>query len=115
MQLVRLKGISKRAKKPLELTVEESEALIERLPDPYRTVVIVAICTGLRVSEILALRWSRIRFDRLTMLVKVKSVNTIRQKGKPKTFRGRPFVKSDSKKAIVTLVEGYQIDITTGL
>ena len=47
--------------------------------------------------------------------VKVKSVNTIRQKGKPKMFRGRPFVRSDSKKAIVTLVEGYQIDITTGL
>ena len=47
--------------------------------------------------------------------VKVKSVNTIRQKGKPKMFRGRPFVKSDYKKAIVTLVEGYQIDITTGL
>ena len=47
--------------------------------------------------------------------VKVKAVNTIRQKGKPKTFRGRPFVKSDSKKAIVTLAEGYQIDITTGL
>ena len=47
--------------------------------------------------------------------VKVKSVNTIRQKGKPKMFRGRQFVKSDSKKAIVTLVEGYQIDITTGL
>lgn len=47
--------------------------------------------------------------------VKVKAVNTVRQKGKPKTFRGRPFVKSDFKKAIVTLVEGYQIDITTGL
>jgi large subunit ribosomal protein L23 len=47
--------------------------------------------------------------------VKVKSVNTIRQKGKPKVFRGRPFVKSDSKKAVVTLAEGYQIDITTGL
>jgi large subunit ribosomal protein L23 len=47
--------------------------------------------------------------------VKVKSVNTIRQKGKPKTFRGRPYVKSDFKKAVVTLVEGYQIDITTGL
>ena len=47
--------------------------------------------------------------------VKVKSVNTVRQKGKPKMFRGRPFVKSDFKKAIVTLVEGYQIDITTGL
>jgi large subunit ribosomal protein L23 len=47
--------------------------------------------------------------------VKVKAVNTVRQKGKPKAFRGRPFVRSDYKKAIVTLVEGYQIDITTGL
>jgi large subunit ribosomal protein L23 len=47
--------------------------------------------------------------------VKVKAVNTIRQNGKPKLFRGRPFVRSDFKKAIVTLVEGYQIDITTGL
>jgi len=47
--------------------------------------------------------------------VKVKSVNTIRQKGKPKLYRGRPFVKSDFKKAVVTLAEGYQIDITTGL
>jgi len=47
--------------------------------------------------------------------VKVKAVNTVRQKGKPKLFRGRPFVRSDYKKAIVTLVEGYQIDITTGL
>jgi large subunit ribosomal protein L23 len=47
--------------------------------------------------------------------VKVKAVNTIRQKGKPKAFRGRPFERSDYKKAIVTLAEGYQIDITTGL
>lgn len=47
--------------------------------------------------------------------VKVKAVNTIKQKGKPKMFRGRPFVRSDVKKAVVTLQEGYQIDITTGL
>jgi large subunit ribosomal protein L23 len=47
--------------------------------------------------------------------VKVKAVNTINQKGKPKLFRGRPYVRSDAKKAVVTLHEGYQIDITTGL
>jgi large subunit ribosomal protein L23 len=47
--------------------------------------------------------------------VKVKAVNTINQKGKPKAFRGRPYQRSDSKKAVVTLQEGYQIDITTGL
>lgn len=47
--------------------------------------------------------------------VKVKAVNTAVVKGKRKAFRGRPFTKSDFKKAIVTLEEGHQIDITTGL
>jgi large subunit ribosomal protein L23 len=47
--------------------------------------------------------------------VKVAAVNTIRQKGKTKTFRGREGRRSDRKKAIVTLAEGYAIDVTTGL
>ena len=75
MQLVRLRGISKRTKKPVVLTADECMALISKLPDPYRTMVTVAICTGLRVSEILALRWSRIDLDRLTMSVRMKAVN----------------------------------------
>jgi len=36
-------------------------------------------------------------------------------KGKKKIFRGTKFTRSDFKKAIVTLEEGHQIDITTGL
>lgn len=47
--------------------------------------------------------------------VKVLSVNTILQKGKTKRFRGRPGVRSDIKKAIVTLAPGQMIDFTTGL
>ena len=47
--------------------------------------------------------------------VKVKAVNTVVVKGKKKLFRGKPHTKSDFKKAIVTLEEGQQIDITTGL
>ena len=47
--------------------------------------------------------------------VKVKSVNTLIRKGKVRTFRGSPGRQSDVKKAIVTLEEGHQIDITTGL
>ena len=47
--------------------------------------------------------------------VKVKSVNTLRQKGKVKTFRGRPGRRSDYKKAIVTLEEGHSLDVTTGI
>jgi len=47
--------------------------------------------------------------------VKVTAVNTLRQKGKTKRWRGRPGRRSDSKKAIVTLAEGQSIDITTGV
>ena len=47
--------------------------------------------------------------------VKVRSVNTLRRKGKVKMFRGTRGVQSDVKKAIVTLEEGHRIDVTTGL
>jgi len=47
--------------------------------------------------------------------VKVEAVNTVRVKGKTKAFRGKPFKRSDYKKAIVTLEDGQQIDVTTGL
>ena len=47
--------------------------------------------------------------------VKVDAVNTLRQKGKVKRFRGQAGRRSDSKKAIVTLAEGHSIDVTTGL
>jgi large subunit ribosomal protein L23 len=47
--------------------------------------------------------------------VKVKAVNTLVRKGKTKRFRGRPGVRNDVKKAVVTLVDGQSIDISTGL
>ena len=47
--------------------------------------------------------------------VKVKAVNTTITKGKTKRFRGRPGVRSDIKKAYVTLEEGNTIDVATGL
>jgi large subunit ribosomal protein L23 len=47
--------------------------------------------------------------------VKVKAVNTLRVKGKIKMVRGRPGRRSDYKKALITLVEGQRIDVTTGV
>jgi large subunit ribosomal protein L23 len=47
--------------------------------------------------------------------VKVTAVNTLRQKGKVKRFRGRLGKRSDFKKAYVTLAEGSSIDVTTGI
>ncbi|MCC5981865.1 MAG: 50S ribosomal protein L23 [Oceanicaulis sp.] len=47
--------------------------------------------------------------------VKVKAVNTLRQKGKTKRFRGIAGRRDDIKKAVVTLEEGHSIDVSTGL
>jgi large subunit ribosomal protein L23 len=47
--------------------------------------------------------------------VKVKAVNTLVRKGKEKRFRNRLGVRNDVKKAIVTLVDGQSIDISTGV
>ena len=47
--------------------------------------------------------------------VSVTSVNTIVQKGKTKRWKGKPYKRSDVKKAVVTLAEGQSIDVTTGI
>ena len=47
--------------------------------------------------------------------VKVTNVNTIVTKGKSKRWQGKPYRRSDVKKAIVTLAEGESIDVTGGI
>ena len=47
--------------------------------------------------------------------VTVTKVNTMVSKGKSKRWQGRPYQRSDMKKAIVTLAEGQSIDVTSGI
>jgi integrase len=69
MGLVEIPGSSRRSKKPIILTVDQYFAILQLLIEPYRTMVVVAQCLGLRVSEILALQWPDINFAELTMRV----------------------------------------------
>ena len=47
--------------------------------------------------------------------VKVVGVNTMIAKGKSKRWKGKPYQRSDFKKAVVRLAEGQSIDITSGI
>ncbi|MGA7155307.1 MAG: site-specific integrase [Acidobacteriaceae bacterium] len=83
MQLVEVKGISKRKKKPIVLTVEQYYQILALITEPYRTMVVVAQCTGLRAEEVLALEWQDIDFENLSVKVvravthgRVKDVKT---------------------------------------
>ena len=44
----------------------------------------------------------------------VVGVNTLTQKGKTKRWKGKPYTRSDVKKAIDRLAEGQSIDVTEG-
>jgi len=69
MGLVELKGVSKRIKPPRILTEAEFVALLNQLRQPYKSMVLLAGCTGMRISEVLGLRWPSVDFERLVMVV----------------------------------------------
>jgi len=56
---------AKRLRTPDVLDVDEIQALLSELEDPFWTMVFLAATTGLRVSELLGLKWSDIHFDTL--------------------------------------------------
>src|SRR5258708_37665411 len=70
MSLVRVKDSSKRQRQPKALSVEEFRKVLDYIPEPFRTMCIVAMCLGLRVSEILGLRWRDIDWDGLRLAVR---------------------------------------------
>ena len=68
--LVEIKGGSSQPRrKKLILTPQQFQQICERLDEPFRTMVVIAMCLGLRVSEILALKWSDFDFEEGTMMI----------------------------------------------
>lgn len=56
--------IGKRVRKP-NITLEQFDELVKLIPEPYATMVYVAVYSGLRVSELIGLRWNDVGFDSL--------------------------------------------------
>ncbi len=57
IDLVVVKGATQRIRKPRSLTVEQFQRLSAFLKTPFNTMALVSVCLGLRVSELLALKW----------------------------------------------------------
>ena len=69
MELVRIKGASKRVATPRTLTVPEFQDFVQRLEEPFRTIALLCCCLGLRISECLALKWSDVDWINGRLLV----------------------------------------------
>lgn len=72
ISLITVKHSSRRQKEIVVLTVEQYHQLLDdpNLPELVRVIIQVAACLGLRISEILGLRWSD--FDFLNRSVKIQ-------------------------------------------
>jgi integrase len=71
MSLVRIRGAATRQKEPIILTMAEFRGLLaEVTKQPYKTMVLLAGCLGLRISEVLGLRW--LDFDWLKSEVRIE-------------------------------------------
>jgi integrase len=103
IELVRIKGGSKRLKAPVILDVDQHDSLLAELKEPFRTMARVAMCTGLRISEVLALRWESINFDEGKMLVERAVVNGRIGRTKTETSREDAPVHGDLAAALLAL------------
>ena len=67
---------SKRLGIPRVLRLDEIQRLLVELGEPYRTMVLVAACLGLRVSEVMGLQWGDVDWENSTVLVQRSVVQT---------------------------------------
>ena len=60
---------AKRTRMPIVLSIEQIAALLRILKEPTRTMVFLAVFTGLRVGELLGLKWKDIDFQKMEVHV----------------------------------------------
>lgn len=70
MKLVRVRGTSKRRREPIVLDIAQFRLLLKELDDPFLTMVILDLATGLRCSELFALQWRDVFWDDRMLLVR---------------------------------------------
>jgi integrase len=75
-ELLKIKTVIKGTRKPLVLTIKQYQAFAAQLSDLHRTMVVAAMCSGMRVSEVLALRWDQLDFATGEMSVQERAVNS---------------------------------------
>jgi len=68
IDLVRQRG--GRRSIPRVLSVHDMRLVLRELTEPYRTMVLIAACLGLRASEIIGLQWGDFNWEDLTLLVR---------------------------------------------
>jgi integrase len=90
VSLVKNKGATRKVRKARSLTVEQFHALLKELQEPFATLALLCVCLGLRISEVLALRWSDVDWlgSRLSIRrgIVAQIVDDVKTEGSAKTL-----------------------------
>jgi integrase len=87
------------------LTPPQVKDLLVKLAEPCRTVVLTAVLTGMRIGEILALRWNRVDFLRGN--IEVSETYSDGRFGSPKTRSSRRVIPMSS--ALCKVLGSYRV------
>lgn len=83
------------------LTPAEFQATVAEIPEPYRTMVLIAGCMGLRVSEIIGLKWGDFDWEKLE--VRIERAVVLGAVGRVKTPKSKATMPLDPDLASVLL------------
>jgi integrase len=72
MYLVKIKGVSERQKEIQQITVNQFKVLLADLPEVLKMLVVVDAALGLRISELLALKWEDLDIENKTIFIRRK-------------------------------------------
>ncbi len=75
MSLIEIPGISKRTRKIVLVSAAQYHALLPKLPHHCRVMVTLAMCLGLRISEILGLQWEDVDLETGKLQIRRSVVN----------------------------------------
>jgi integrase len=78
VELIKINGVTKRAKEPVVISHEQFRAIVPQLPAHVNMVAVVSACLGLRVSETLGLRWGDIDLARRTISIRTSAYTRVR-------------------------------------
>lgn len=90
VSLVRVPGATRRTRRTPSITVEQFNALLAQLREPFATMALLCACLGLRISEALGLQWADVDWlgSRLSIRrgIVEQVVGECKTEGSAKTF-----------------------------
>jgi integrase len=103
MELVTIKSATKR-KKPRSLTEDEFRKFLTQIEEPIRTIALLCVSFGLRISECLALKWSDV--DWLNSTIQIARGIVRQRVGPVKTSESERIMSVDTN--LLTLLKTWK-------